>query len=86
MISSITLSPKKTTIFTSAISSTTTALGCDSKILLTTDLSRSEMNSFVTGDPKGGGGAVFALELTRNLVFAGTRKGQVKIVDCRTGK
>lgn len=41
-----------------------------------------EMRSLPTGG-KGGGGAVFALEIVHETIIAGTRKGQVKIFDAR---
>lgn len=82
-LASVTLVPRKTSIWTSALSSSTVALGCDKKVLISKDPARHVMSGYQTGG-KGEGGAIFALDLTENLVFAGTRKGEVKIFDQRS--
>jgi hypothetical protein len=61
-LASVTLAPRKTSLWTSAISSSVIALGCDKKVLTTADPSRPQMEAYVTGG-KHGDGAVFALDL-----------------------
>ncbi|ORY83547.1 hypothetical protein BCR35DRAFT_331198 [Leucosporidium creatinivorum] len=82
-LASVTLSPRKTSLWTSALSPDLVALGCDKKVLTSRDPSRPSMDGYVTGSQRGDG-AVFALDLTENLIFAGTRKGQVKMFDQRS--
>ncbi|KAL8286740.1 hypothetical protein RQP46_004268 [Phenoliferia psychrophenolica] len=82
-LASVTLSPRKTSLWTSALSPTIVALGCDRKVLISRDPTKPSMDGYVTGG-RHGDGAVFALDLTENLIFAGTRKGQVKIFDQRS--
>ncbi|KAK4050994.1 DDB1- and CUL4-associated factor 4 [Microbotryomycetes sp. JL201] len=84
-LSSIVLSPGKTSIWSAAQAGRSVALGkssCDRGVLTTKDPTLPHMTTFTTGG-KGGGGNVFALDLTDNLVFAGTRKGHVKVFDQR---
>ncbi|GAA5889074.1 hypothetical protein JCM8208_007762 [Rhodotorula glutinis] len=82
-LASVTLAPRKTSLWTSAISPSLLALGCDKKVLLWTDPSRAgQMDAYVTGGNRGDG-TVFALDLHEELVFAGTRKGRVHVFDRR---
>ncbi|BGP49977.1 DDB1- and CUL4-associated factor 4 [Rhodotorula kratochvilovae] len=85
-LASVTLSPRKTSLWTSAISPTLLALGCDKKVLLWTDPSRAgQMDAYTTGGNRGDG-TVFALDLHEELVFAGTRKGRVHVFDRRASR
>ncbi|KPV72435.1 uncharacterized protein RHOBADRAFT_55900 [Rhodotorula graminis WP1] len=85
-LASVTLSPRKTSLWTSAISPSLLALGCDKKVLLWTDPSRAcQMDAYVTGGNRGDG-TVFALDLHEELVFAGTRKGRVRVFDRRASR
>ena len=61
-LASVTLSPRKTSLWSSALSPAFAALGCDSKVVLSIDPTRREVDSYVTGG-KSGGGAVFALDI-----------------------
>ncbi len=61
-LASVTLAPRKTSLWTSAISPSLLALGCDKKVLTTADPGRPQMEAYVTGG-KHGDGAVFALDL-----------------------
>ncbi|GAA5985033.1 hypothetical protein JCM11641_000824 [Rhodosporidiobolus odoratus] len=81
-LASVTLSPRKTSLWSSALSSDLVALGCDKKVLVTSDPSRpgGQMDGYSTGGNRGDG-TVFALEL---LIFAGTRKGRVQLFDRRS--
>ncbi|KAK4050356.1 DDB1- and CUL4-associated factor 4 [Microbotryomycetes sp. JL221] len=78
----ILLSPGKTSIWSSAQSGQAIALGCDKGVMLSRDPASSHTHTYVTGG-KGGGGTVFALDMTDNLIFAGTRKGHVRLFDQR---
>jgi hypothetical protein len=62
-ISSVTLSPRKTSIWTSAINEKIVAIGCDRKVLLSNDPSSASLLSYNTGS-RHGDGAVYALDLT----------------------
>ncbi|GAA6048333.1 hypothetical protein JCM3770_000954 [Rhodotorula araucariae] len=85
-LASVTLSPRKTSLWTSAISPTLLALGCDKKVLLWSDPSRAgQMDAYTTGGNRGDG-TVFALDLHEELVFAGTRKGRVHMFDRRASR
>ncbi|KAM0790090.1 hypothetical protein ACM66B_005418 [Microbotryomycetes sp. NB124-2] len=83
-LGSIVLSPGKTSIWSAAQAGRSIALGCDRGVMVTRDPTLPHMSTFVTGG-KGGGGNVFALDMTENLVFAGTRKGHVRVFDQRCG-
>ena len=61
-LASVTLSPRKTSLWSSAFSPTFAALGCDSKVILSIDPTRRDVDAYVTGD-RFGGGAVFALDV-----------------------
>lgn len=61
-LASVTLAPRKTSLWTSALSPSLLALGCDRKVLVSPDPSSPQMDAYVTGG-KHGGGAVFALDL-----------------------
>ncbi|GAA6003591.1 uncharacterized protein JCM10292_000438 [Rhodotorula paludigena] len=63
-LASVTLSPRKTSLWTSAISPSLLALGCDRKVLLSSDPTRAQMDAYVTGGNRGDG-TVFALDLDR---------------------
>ncbi|SCV73820.1 BQ2448_6250 [Microbotryum intermedium] len=82
-LASITLSPRKTSLWTSALSPSLLALGCDRKVLISRDPSHAAMDGYSTGG-RHGDGAVFALDLGENMVLAGTRSGRVKIFDVRS--
>ncbi|GAA5977141.1 hypothetical protein JCM10908_004870 [Rhodotorula pacifica] len=98
-LASITLSPRKTSLWTSAISRDIVALGGDRSVLLCplSSLSSSSgsstpshpegggMDAYMTGG-RGGGGTVFALEIDEpgRVVFAGVRRGDVKGFDWRS--
>ncbi|SGY18771.1 BQ5605_C014g07469 [Microbotryum silenes-dioicae] len=82
-LASVTLSPRKTSLWTSALSPSLIALGCDRKVLISRDPSHAAMNGYSTGG-RHGDGAVFALDLGENMVLAGTRSGRVKIFDVRS--
>ncbi|GAA5984535.1 hypothetical protein JCM5350_004752 [Sporobolomyces pararoseus] len=83
---SVTLSPRKTSLWTSAISPSLVALGCDKKVLISTNPERadSKMDSIQTGS-KSGDGTVFSLDLHEDLIFAGLRKGSMRMFDRRVG-
>ncbi|GAA6030233.1 hypothetical protein JCM8097_009001 [Rhodosporidiobolus ruineniae] len=84
-LASVTLAPRKTSLWTSALSRDLVALGCDKKVLVTSDPSRpgGQMEGYVTGGNRGDG-TVFALDIYENLIFAGTRKGRVQLFDRRS--
>ncbi|TNY18434.1 hypothetical protein DMC30DRAFT_54829 [Rhodotorula diobovata] len=85
-LASVTLSPRKTSLWTSAISPSLLALGCDRKVLVWSDPSRAgQMDAYVTGGNRGDG-TVFALDLDGETVFAGTRKGRVHVFDRRASR
>ncbi|GAA5838751.1 hypothetical protein JCM11251_006726 [Rhodosporidiobolus azoricus] len=84
-LASVTLSPRKTSLWSSALSENLVALGCDKKVLVTSDASRpgGQMDGYNTGGNRGDG-TVFALDIHENLFFAGTRKGRVHLFDSRS--
>ncbi|GAA5846821.1 hypothetical protein JCM3766R1_006325 [Sporobolomyces carnicolor] len=90
-MASVTLSPRKTSLWTSAITSNLIALGCDTKVLISTSPERSgggvghdsPMEMIETGSRSFGDGTVFSLDLYDDLVFAGLRKGCAKMFDRR---
>ncbi|KAM0755990.1 hypothetical protein T439DRAFT_17481 [Meredithblackwellia eburnea MCA 4105] len=82
-LASVTLSPRKTSLWTSALSPSLVALGCDRKVLISRDPSSATMDGYTTGG-KGGGGTVFGLDLDETLIYAGTRKGNLKVFDTRS--
>ncbi|GAA5955723.1 hypothetical protein JCM21900_000898 [Sporobolomyces salmonicolor] len=85
-LASVTLSPRKTSLWTSALSRDVVALGCDKKVLISTDPSRgAQMDGYITGG-RHGDGAVFALDLYNDLILAGTRKGRVQMFDRRASR
>lgn len=73
-LASVTLAPRKTSLWTSALSADRVALGCDRQVLMTADPSRPQMEAYVTGG-KHGDGAVFALDLGEV-----SRDGRVELV------
>ncbi|KAI5481161.1 putative Arp2/3 complex subunit Arc18 [Pseudohyphozyma bogoriensis] len=81
-LASVTLKPQKTSLWSSALSPSIVALGCDRKVLISRDPTRHSMDGITTGG-RHGDGAVFGLDLTENLIFAGTRGGKVKVFDLR---
>ncbi|POY70044.1 hypothetical protein BMF94_6954 [Rhodotorula taiwanensis] len=96
-LASVTLSPRKTSLWSSAISRDLVVLGGDRSVLLTPldSLSSSSshpagagrspaLDSYTTGG-RGGGGTVFALEIDEpgRMVWAGIRKGDVRGFDWR---
>ncbi|GAA5956057.1 hypothetical protein JCM3765_005442 [Sporobolomyces pararoseus] len=83
-MASVTLSPRKTSLWTSAISPSLVALGCDKKVLISANPEQpgSKMDSIQTGS-KSGDGTVFSLDLHNDLIFAGLRKGSVRMFDRR---
>ncbi|GAA5886770.1 hypothetical protein JCM6882_005882 [Rhodosporidiobolus microsporus] len=84
-LASVTLSPRKTSLWTSALSRDLVALGCDKKVLVTSDPSRpgGQMDGYTTGGNRGDG-TVFALDIHESLIFAGTRKGRIQLFDRRS--
>ncbi|GAA5876740.1 hypothetical protein JCM8547_002034 [Rhodosporidiobolus lusitaniae] len=86
-LASVTLSPRKTSLWTSALSRNLVALGCDKKVLVTSDPTRPshQMDGYTTGGNRGDG-TVFALDIHENLIFAGTRKGRVQLFDRRSSR
>jgi len=76
--SSVILSPRKTSLWTSSLHDTTIALGCDKKIMVSPDPTKAEMRSYGTGS------AVFALQQEGYVLTAGTRSGQVRLYDLRS--
>jgi WD40 repeat protein len=73
----MTLAPRKTSLWSSSLLGNHVALGCDKKILYSSDLSRAEMSSLNTGS------AVFAMEQQEQELLAGTRSGHVRAYDLR---
>ncbi|GAA6017194.1 hypothetical protein JCM10207_002567 [Rhodosporidiobolus poonsookiae] len=86
-LASVTLTPRKTSLWTSALSRDLVALGCDGKVLVTQDAGRAggAMEGYTTGGNRGDG-TVFALELCKDLIFAGTRKGKIHLFDRRSSR
>ncbi|GAA5943876.1 hypothetical protein JCM10213_009015 [Rhodosporidiobolus nylandii] len=84
-LASVTLAPRKTSLWTSALSRNLVALGCDKKVLVTSDPSQpgGQMDGYLTGGNRGDG-TVFALDIYEDLILAGTRKGKVQLFDRRS--
>ncbi|GAA5906577.1 uncharacterized protein JCM6883_004522 [Sporobolomyces salmoneus] len=82
-MASVTLSPRKTSLWTSAISPSLVALGCDKKVLISTNPERADMESIQTGSKSFGDGTVFSLDVHDDLVFAGVRNGCMRMFDRR---
>ncbi|GAA5847340.1 hypothetical protein JCM5353_007762 [Sporobolomyces roseus] len=82
-LASVTLSPRKTSLWTSAISPHLLALGCDKKVLISSSPENdSPMEGIQTGG-KNGDGTIFSLDLHEDLIFAGLRRGAMRIYDRR---
>ena len=77
VFSTMTLAPRKTSLWSSSLFGNHVALGCDKKILYSSDLSRAEMTSLNTGS------AVFAIEQQEQELLAGTRSGHIRAYDLR---
>ncbi|GAA5889263.1 hypothetical protein JCM16303_002533 [Sporobolomyces ruberrimus] len=84
-LASVTLSPRKTSLWTSAISPSLVALGGDKKVLVSTnpESADSKMEGFQTGSKSFGDGTVFALDLHNDMIFTGLRKGAMRVFDRR---
>ncbi|BGP09778.1 DDB1- and CUL4-associated factor 4 [Rhodotorula toruloides] len=96
-LASVTLSPRKTSLWTSAISSDLVALGGDRSVLLTplsalhsssSTRPSSPIDTYTTGG-RGGGGTVFSLDIPDQgggMVWAGVRRGECIGFDWRSAR
>ncbi|EGU12153.1 WD repeat-containing protein [Rhodotorula toruloides ATCC 204091] len=96
-LASVTLSPRKTSLWTSAISSDLVALGGDRSVLLTplsalhsssSTRPSSPIDTYTTGG-RGGGGTVFSLDVPDEgggMVWAGVRRGECIGFDWRSAR
>ncbi|GAA5934343.1 uncharacterized protein JCM15063_004546 [Sporobolomyces koalae] len=81
-LASVTLSPRKTSLWTSAISPSLIALGCDKKVLISGDpeMANSRMEGIQTGSKSTGDGTVFSLDLHHLEIYIDTPVTNIKLI------